>query len=181
MITRLVSCVLILLVTACSSIHVDDYAGFEPALDPVTFFDGKLTAHGVVKNRGGLVIRTFNADIKAYWQDGVGTLEEDFTFDDGEVQRRVWTLTPRGDGTYVSTAGDVVGDGLLETAGNSIFLDYVLRIAYGESTIDVRVDDRMYLVSDNVLINESSMKKFGVKVGSIALVIIRHDSQPPLS
>jgi len=165
---------------ACSSVSVDDYRDFEPSLDPARFFDGKLTAHGVIKNRGGRVIRTFNADIIAFWQDGVGTLEEDFLFDDGEIQRRVWTLTPKGDGTYVSTAGDVVGEGMLESTGNSIFLDYVLRIAYGESSIDVRVDDRMYLVSENVLINESSMKKFGVRVGGITLVIIRHEAATPV-
>ena len=178
---RLATCVILLLLGACSSVSVDDYRGFEPALDPVRFFDGKLTAHGVIKNRGGRVIRTFSADIIAFWQDGVGTLEEDFLFDDGEIQRRVWTLTPKGDGTYVSTAGDVVGEGLLESSGNSIFLDYVLRIAYGESSVDVRVDDRMYLVSENVLINESSMKKFGVRVGGITLVIIRHEATTPVT
>ncbi|MEH6592583.1 MAG: DUF3833 domain-containing protein [Halioglobus sp.] len=172
---------LTLLLGACSSVSVDDHANFRPALDPVLFFDGKLTAHGVIKNRGGRVIRTFSADIVASWQNGVGTLDEAFVFDDGEVQQRVWTLTPSGDGTYLSTAGDVVGEGLLTTAGNSIFLDYVLRIAYGESSIDVKVDDRMYLVSENVLINESIMKKFGVRVGSIALVIIRHESSTPAS
>jgi hypothetical protein len=179
--SKLLSAALVILVlSACSSASVDDYANFEPKLDPVLFFDGKLTAHGVIKNRGGGVIRTFSADINAYWKDDIGTLEEEFLFDDGEIQLRKWTLTPTGDGTYVSTAGDVVGEGQLIYAGNSIFLDYVLRIAYGESSIDVRVDDRMYLVSDNVLINESIMKKFGVRVGSIALVIIRHEAGQPV-
>ena len=87
---------------ACSSITVQDYAANQPTLVPETFFQGKLTAHGVVKNRGGKVIRYFNADIKAYWKDGVGTLEEDFMFDDGEPDRRVWTLTPQGNGRYMA-------------------------------------------------------------------------------
>ena len=135
----------------------------------------------IIKNRSGLVIRTFNADINAFWRDGIGTLEEDFLFDDGEVQQRVWTLTPSGNGTYISTAGDVLGEGLLSFSGNSIFLDYVLTIPYGESSVDVRVDDRMYLVSENVLINESIMKKFGIRVGSISLVIIRHRVATPVT
>ena len=54
-------------------------------------------------------------------------------------------------------------------------MDYVLRIPYGDSTIDVHVDDRMYLISTDVLINESSMSKYGLAVGSIVLTIIRHD------
>jgi hypothetical protein len=166
--------VLALLFTAgCAGVHVEDYANNKPAFDPVTFFDGRLTAHGVVKDRGGKVIRYFNADINAYWRDGVGTLEEDFVFDDGEPDRRVWTLTPAGDNRYVGTAGDVVGEGQITIAGNSMFLDYVLRIPYGDGTLDLRIDDRMYLVHPDVLINESTMTKFGFDVGEILLVIKR--------
>lgn len=166
--------VLGLLATAgCSNVQVQDYAGNTPGLDPQTFFDGQLSAHGVIKDRGGKVIRYFNVVIKAYWRDGVGTLEEDFIFDDGEKDRRVWTLTPAGPDRYIGTAGDVVGEGAISVAGNSMFLDYVLRIPYGDGTLDLRIDDRMYLVSPDVLINESSMTKFGVKVGEILLVIRR--------
>ena len=81
---------LIALLAGCTSVKVGDYAGNQPQIVPEAFFNGSLTAHGVVKNRGGKVIRYFNADIKAYWQDGIGTLEEDFQFDDGEKSRRVW-------------------------------------------------------------------------------------------
>ena len=75
----------------------------------------------------------------------------------------------------IDGAGDVVGGGVMGVAGNSAFLDYVLRIAYGESTVDVRVDDRMYLVSPDVLVNESIMTKFGLRVGSLLLVILKQD------
>jgi hypothetical protein len=142
-------------------------------LEPEKFFDGELTAHGVIKDRGGKVIRYFNVEIVAYWEDGIGTLEEDFVFDDGELDRRVWTLTPNGEGRYAGTAGDVVGDGQVTVAGNSMFLDYVLRIPWNDGTLDLRIDDRMYLVSPDVLINESRMKKFGFGVGEILLVIKR--------
>lgn len=160
---------------ACGSITVQEYADSKPALVPEEFFDGQLTAHGVIKDRSGKVIRTFNADIKAYWKDGIGTLEEDFVFDDGELDRRVWTLTPDGSGRYLGTAGDVVGEGVVTVAGNSMFLDYVLRIPWGDGTLDLRIDDRMYLVNPNVLINESAMKKFGLQVGQILLVIEKRD------
>lgn len=166
----------ITLLSGCSSITVDEYADNEPRLVAEDFFDGRLTAHGVVKDRGGKVIRSFNADIKAYWKDGVGTLEEDFVFDDGETDRRVWTLTPDGPNRYIGTAGDVVGEGVVTIAGNSMFLDYVLRIPFGDGTLDLRIDDRMYLVNADVLINESRMLKFGFQVGEILLVIER---RPP--
>jgi hypothetical protein len=155
----------------CTPVTVQDYADNRPLLVPEEFFQGQLTAHGVIKNRSGKVIRYFNADIKAYWENGIGTLEEDFIFDDGQPERRVWTLTPQADGTYKGTAGDVIGDGQITLAGNSMFLDYVLRIPYNDGTLDLRIDDRMYLVNPTMLINESTMTKFGVRVGEILLVI----------
>jgi hypothetical protein len=77
----LISCLTaVLLISGCGSVTVTDYADRTPELRLEDFFSGQLTAHGVVKNRAGKVIRYFNADIKAYWEGPVGTLEEDFCF-----------------------------------------------------------------------------------------------------
>jgi hypothetical protein len=173
MLRAIVLVLMLVALSACSNVRVSDYADKEPLFDVEQFFNGDLTAHGVVKDRGGRVTRHFNAHIAATWVDGVGTLVEDFVFDDGETQRRVWTLKPDGDGNYTGTAGDVVGVAKLQQAGNSLFLDYVLRIAYQGSELDLRVDDRMYLVSPDILINESVMSKFGWRVGNLVLVIAR--------
>jgi hypothetical protein len=162
-----------LTLTGCSGVNVDVYSDNTPVMNPRSFFDGALVAHGVVKNRSGEVIRRFSADIQGSWQDGVGTLDEDFVFDDGETDRRVWTLRPHPDGGYTGTAGDVVGEGRIRLAGNAMFLDYVLQVPWRDGTIDLRVDDRMYLVTPDVLINESIMSKFGVRVGEILLTIRR--------
>ena len=139
------------------------------------FFSGNLTAHGIVKDWRGRVIRRFNANIVAYWEQGIGTLEEDFVFDDGETDRRVWKLQAMGAGQYEGTAGDVIGAGEITVTGNSVFLDYVLRIPYNESTLDLRVDDRMHLISPTVLLNESKLSKLGVQVGELVLVIQKKD------
>ena len=159
---------------ACTTVSVDDYADSEPLFVPESFFSGSLTAYGVVKNYKGFASRSFAADITACWQDGVGTLDERFIFDDGEKQTRVWTLEKNLDGSYNATAGDVRGVGRARVAGNAMFLDYVLTIQLSDSRIDVAVDDRMYLVSEDVLINESTLTKLGLPVGGIVLTIIRH-------
>ena len=158
----------------CGSATISDYQGRSPAFTPEAFFNGTLTAHGIVKDFSGTAIRHFQADITGCWRDGVGTLDEDFTFDDGEEQTRIWTLTPNGDQTFIGTAGDVVGEGLARWEGNAMFLDYTLRIELENGPIDVRIDDRMYRVSDNIVINESKMRKFGIGVGDILLTLIRH-------
>ena len=160
---------------SCSSVPVSEYADNSPTMVVEEFFNGSLTAHGIVKDRSGKVTRYFNASIKADWVDGVGTLDEVFKFDDGEEQNRIWKLTRDESGGYVGSANDVVGSSQLEVSGNSLFLDYVLRIPYDDGTLDLNIDDRMYLVSDRVLINESVMTKWGVKVGQITLVIEKNE------
>lgn len=170
--TRLLFTLLLLIsLTACAGNAEVAVTRQNPPLIMEDFFSGDLTAHGIVKDWRGRVIRRFNADIVAYWDSGVGTLEEDFVFDDGEIDRRVWKLQPTGNGKYNGTAGDVVGIGEISVEEDSAFLDYVLRIPYGENTLDVRIDDRMYLVSPTVLLNESKLSKFGLQVGELVLVI----------
>ena len=91
---------------ACSSTGVTYYADQLPKLVLEVFFDGNLEAYDVVKDWRGRVIRKFEADIIAYWDRDVGTLEEDFIFDDGEIDRRVWTLNPLDQGRYSGIADD---------------------------------------------------------------------------
>lgn len=175
--TGLAPCLWLLLSTVllvgCAGPALDDYSDRKPVLTPQQFFSGELTARGVVKDYSGAVIRTFDADISASWDsDGVGTLDEVFRFDDGEVQTRVWTLTPHK-GALIADAGDVVEPGTMRWQGNAINMQYVLRVAYGDDTIDVRMDDWMYLVTPDTLINQTTMSKWGIDVGEIVLVISR--------
>ncbi|MGM0450802.1 MAG: DUF3833 domain-containing protein [Pseudomonadota bacterium] len=161
------------LLAACSGPAIDDYAGEEPELVPSEFFQGELTARGVVKDRSGEVIRHFDATIDASWDDnGVGTLDEVFEYNDGETDTRVWTLEPR-DGGYHATAGDVTEPGFMESEGNAIHMNYVLEVPYGDSTINVRMDDWMYRVTEDTVINETEMTYWGFRVGEVVLVIQR--------
>jgi len=160
-----------LLFTSCSNISTADYSQNTPRIVLHDFFDGDLTAKGVVKNRSGKVIRHFTATIKASWQNNIGTLDEKFVFNDGEIQYRIWTLTPTAKNTFIATARDVVGTGRGEYSGNAINLKYVLAIKYKSSTINVKVNDWMWLVDEKTVINESTLTKFGFNVGSVQLVI----------
>ena len=163
------------LLASCSSVRVSEYSSNKPILVLEEFFNGRLIANGLVKSRSGKVERYFNATINASWSDGVGTLDEDFVFNDGETQQRTWTLVRQADRHYIATAPDVVGEGKLQVAGNSAFLDYVLRIPYHDSEYDIHIDDRMYLVSDKILLNESLLSKWGFTVGHLTLVIEKQE------
>lgn len=159
------------LLLSCSSQQIDDYSETLPALDLKTFFDGELRAYGMLQNRGGEMTRRFTATIDASWQGNEGILEEEFAFDDGEIQYRTWHLTDHGDGRYSGTAGDVIG-----TAGGSIVgavfqWQYQLEVPYNDGSITVALDDWLYLIDDNHLINRTQLSKFGFRVGELTLLI----------
>jgi len=163
------------LLASCSSVDLNSYKDNKPILIPQQFFNGELSAHGILKNRSGQVIRFFNAKINASWDEqGIGKLIEDFTFDDGEKQTRTWQLIPKLDNQYIAKANDVVGESLMSVKGNALMMNYVLDIPYQGTNIHVDIDDSMWLVQKNILMNESIMTKFGFTVGTISLVIIKH-------
>jgi hypothetical protein len=168
-----------LLLSACSSVSVQDYAQRQPKLDPREFFDGKLCADGVVRDWKGEQIRQFNASILATWDEqGVGTLDEVFQFDDGR-ETRIWTLTPitNGDGqrAYRAKANDVPEPTVMNFAGNAIHMNYMLRYGEPGDTIDLTMDDWMFKVADGVVVNETTMSKWGFDVGQVLLVMRKVD------
>lgn len=159
--------------TACTSASLSDYSQNTPQFKPDEFFNGQLTAHGVVKNRSGKVTRYFVADIKGHWENGRGELKEEFLFNDGEIQHRTWVMTLDANNQLIATANDVVGESRGEYAGNALKLDYRLKIKYNDSDLVLTVKDWMWLIDKNTLLNESVLTKWGIKVGSVQLVITR--------
>ena len=138
------------LISACASVSVEDYEKNQPRMDVREFFDGSLSAHGIVKNRSGEVIRYFNATIIASWEDDVGKLDETFYFDDGEEQKCIYILQPNGSGNLSGAANDVISGSKMNVSGNSLFMKYILRIPYEDDMLDLQIDDRMYRVSDRL-------------------------------
>jgi len=145
----------------------------EPALDLRRYFNGEIKAVGVYFDFAGRARRQFHIDVTGSWQGNEGTLTEFFTFDDGSVNRRLWTIkvedSPENPGYFTGSAPDVVGIASGVQRGNAARMHYVLRIARGKKSFDVTMDDRLYLLDDKRMINRARMKKFGIKVGELAI------------
>lgn len=168
--------VALLILAGCGSTSVRDYAGERPEFDPQAFFNGDLVASGVIQNRAGEVTRHFRADIEAYWDDERGVLDEVFYFSDGEEDVRVWEFTRLDDNVWAGTAGDVVGSSRLEHAGNAIQMDYRLRVTLDNGReVTLSMDDWLYQVDDDTLINETIMRWYGFRVGKIILTMRKLD------
>lgn len=170
----LLSVSVVVLLAGCTSVSVESYSGRDPAFDPQVFFNGPLTAEGVVLSRGGKVNRYFTATIDASWDDRGGRLDEAFQWNDGDTQTRLWRFEKIGDRHYEGRAGDVVGAADMRYAGNAVNMDYVLEVPLSNGrTIQVHMDDWLYQVSDDTLINVTDMTKFGFRVGRVVLTMKR--------
>ncbi len=163
----------IVLLAGCSSMQISDYAQTQPALDLFRYFEGKTLAWGMFQGRDGALKRRFRVDIAGRIEGDRLTLTEDFVYDDGETQQRIWRIRRIDGGRYVGTADDVVGEAKGESAGSAFHWRYVLRLPYGEGTVDVSFDDWMFLQQDGVLLNRATMKKFGLTLGQVTLAFIK--------
>ncbi|MBD3790011.1 MAG: DUF3833 domain-containing protein [Campylobacterales bacterium] len=162
------------LLTGCSSMQIEDFSQTTPEFIPQKYFNGPMTAYGLVKDQNGKIIRSFKGELVGSWDaNGVGTLDEKFVYSDGETQTRVWTLKPTGEKTFVGTAEDIVGVANMVANGNTVMIDYTMRVPYNNSTIDIDVRDWLHLQEDGVILNHSKMKKFGFEVGELVITIIK--------
>jgi hypothetical protein len=164
------------LLSACSSVDIDDYKDGRPAVNLESLFKGDLVAYGMLRDRSGKVTRTFTAVLKGEWSDGRGTLDEVFWFDDGERQTRLWTMIKQDNDDYIGTAPDVEGAAIIKVRGNAIRLAYDLRVPYKDDEIVLAMDDWMYQISPGVVINETVMRKWGFEVGKVTLMIMKTDA-----
>lgn len=153
----------------CAAPDVGHYANQTPTLDLRRYFDGLVRAHGLFIDRTGEVRRRFSVEMQCAWQGNEGTLDERFTYSDGERQRRVWHLRHLGQGAYTGRADDVVGEARGQTSGNAFRWGYTLRLPVDGRTWDVEFDDWMFLVDERVMLNRATMSKFGVKLGEVQL------------
>ena len=163
-----------ILLTGCASMKIEDFNNTKPEFVPQEYFNGKLRAYGIVKDRSGKIIRSFKGEMIGSWdKNGVGTLDEFFVYDDGEEMKRVWTLKPIENKKFIATADDIVGESPMIANGNTVMIDYIMRTPYKSSTIDLSVQDWLHLQDEKVIINHSKMKKFGFVVGELVITIIK--------
>lgn len=169
---------LTLLLAACSSQRIADYAGTTPALDLFGYFQGATRGYGLVQDSDGKVLRRFVVDITGTVDGDTLVLDERFVYDDGEQQQRVWTIRRLAPGSYRGTAADVVGEAVGEVAGNALNWRYTLRLPARGRVWEIAFDDWMYLQDERVLANRAAFSKWGIGLGEVTLFFVREPAQP---
>ena len=174
----LIAALMLCFVAACSSQKIEDVQSRAPALSLEAFFEGDTIAYGIFEDYSNKLSRQFRVNIKGSVEGNVLTLEEDFLYDDGEQQRRVWVITNLGKDEngitrYQGKADDVIGvaEGLV--AGNALNWRYTLALPVDDSVYHIQFDDWIYQQDDFVALNRARLSKFGIEVGSVTLAFLR--------
>ncbi|MFC0444966.1 DUF3833 domain-containing protein [Pseudidiomarina halophila] len=154
----------------CST-SLDTYRDEEPHLKLEEFFNGELVAYGMVQDYSGEVIQRFRVELEGSWEGNEGVLDETFYYADGREEKRIWYLTKTAPDQYEGRASDVEDVAYGKVAGNVLNWSYVLNIEMDGEPFAVKLDDWLYLVDKDNMINRTQMYKYGINVGEITLYI----------
>ncbi|MDX2276552.1 MAG: DUF3833 family protein [Hyphomonadaceae bacterium] len=146
-----------------------------PAGDPQIerFLIGRTQGEGLFQDFTGRVRRRFAITLDGRMDNGVLVLTEDFVFDDGETDQRVWRIVRNADGAYTATAGDLIGEARGVVRGGALRWTYLFSLKIGAKRLRVRFRDTFIQVADNVLLNEARVTKFGFEIGRTTIIIRR--------
>lgn len=160
-----------MLIPGCTSHSISDYSDTEPTIDFQNYFNGSIKAWGIVQDRNGKVLSRFDVVMQGSWDGDVGTLKEEFSYYTGKQQQRIWTIRKLADGTYEGEAGDIIGKASGQTSGSAVRWSYTMDVPVDDTTYRFKFDDWMWLMHNNMLINRSYLKKFGLTFAELTIVM----------
>ena len=123
-----------------------------------TYADGRFSAINGVR-------RDFKVVLTGRWNGRTLTLIEDFTYADGEKDRKTWRFAKTGEGRYTGRREDVVGETIVRISGNTARFTYSVYLDGENRENRVRFFDRMTLRPDGTVLNNALITKFGLPVG----------------
>lgn len=157
----------------------EDFAGREPELVLEEYFLGETMAWGIFEDRFGTLRRSFTVDITGTWDEEqqLLTLEEDFLYDDGEVDRRVWRVTKKDEHNYNGRADDVVGVAEGKIYGPALNWKYDIDLKMKDSSLRVTFNDWMFLQDEKTMINRAKVTKFGILLGEVTIFFRKQEAE----
>ena len=172
---RIVVLASLLLLAACTGKPAfDDPSLSDRKLNMEEFFDGELVAYGQFQDVLGTVRRSFVVTIDGDWDGERLRLVEDFVYEDGATEQRVWTLRKTGADSWVGTAPGVIGEAVGQEQDNRFNWQYTIDLPIPSAdgsveTMRVTFDDWMWLLSEDRLLNRAYIKRYGLDIGDVII------------
>ncbi|MCV6605590.1 MAG: DUF3833 domain-containing protein [Porticoccaceae bacterium] len=153
------------------------YSQTHEPLQPEHYFLGQTFAWGIFEDSLGRLRRSFQVSIEGSMENGELVLDEQFLYNDGQREQRIWRIRPRSQGQYEGRADDVIGKARGKADQQQLRWCYEMNLAIGPRRVRVRFDDRMYLQPGGVLVNRARVCKLGIPLGTVTL-FFRKDAGP---
>lgn len=147
--------------------------------DLLSWLEGRSIAQGVVEDRKGRVRRRFTVELLGSAEGNVLRLDERFIFDDGEKQERTWVFTRGDGGSFSGRAGDSVSEARGQFAEGAAYLASDLRLTIGKRQVALHFDDAFYPSGPGLVLNRSTMSKWGIRLGQILIQFRKDDQRSP--
>ena len=147
--------------------------------DLLSWLEGRTLAEGVFEDRGGRVRRRFTVELNGTAEANALRLNERFIFDNGERQERTWVLT-RGPGRiFTGRAEDSVSEAHGRFDEGVAYLSSKLWLKVGKRKIAMHFDDAFYPAGAGLVLNRSTMSKWGIRLGQILIQFRKADQRSP--
>jgi hypothetical protein len=172
---RLIALAALMFLAACTGKpSFNDPALSDRQLNLEEFFDGDLVAYGQFQDILGTMRRSFVVTIAGDWDGERLRLVEDFVYEDGSTEQRIWTLVKTGADSWEGTAPGVIGRATGQEQGDRFNWQYEIALPVPSAdgpteTLRVRFDDWMWLLADDRLLNVAYVSRFGVHIGQVII------------
>lgn len=140
-------------------------AAVERSLDLAAFLEGQTRAWGVFEDRFGRVKRRFTVDIDGRWVEGELKVVEDFLYDDGEQEQRVWWISRGAEGRFTARSDDCIGVAEGRSSGDTSSMGYRYRLRMKSRSLDVAFHDTFYRMDATHVFNRAVVSKWGIELG----------------
>ncbi|ENM5833520.1 DUF3833 domain-containing protein [Vibrio metoecus] len=154
--------------SGCSA-DIDDYRVATPKFDLFNYFVGTTHAWGMVQDYTEKQTRRFEVVIEGRVESNQLILVEDFVFDDGDKDQRIWTINRTANDEYEGRADDIVGTARGKEVGNALQWQYDFVLQRDSGDVQVHFDDWLYRQDEKRVFNLTKIRKFGLEVGRITL------------
>ena len=147
--------------------------------DLLSWLEGRTLAEGVFEDRGGRVRRRFTVELNGTADANTLRLNERFIFDNGERQERTWVLTRGPDRSFIGRAEDSVSEARGRFDEGVAYLSSKLWLKVGKRKIAMHFVDAFYPAGPGLVLNRSTMSKWGIRLGQILIQFRKADQRSP--
>ncbi|WP_104399362.1 DUF3833 domain-containing protein [Vibrio penaeicida] len=159
---------LTVLLSACTA-DVEEYRQVTPDFDLFGYFQGNTKAWGMIQDYTKKQTRRFSVDLSGEVNGNTLVLVEDFIFDDGEKDQRIWTIERQEDGRFTGEADDIIGQAVGIQVGNALQWKYDFLLKVDGSELEVHFDDWLYRQDERHVFNRTSIRKLGLEVAEVTI------------